>query len=245
MGTCAPFFSTMRASMMFVPTTYCRVIRAFSGSGLMSTQRWCLLSCMAPPSSVSTRSRAGQYSIPRWSIFDAALREDAFLVGVLHFAHFRYGIGQLHEKGVGVAPGQDDVHHLRLALQRLGDISRIEHPVADGVINFVQHHQVPFTGVDSRMSFFPRRLHQANVFGIGFSATDLHKPSPHLPNHKVALEVRSQGLRCVELAVMPRALDELQHEHLHAASDGAQSRAQRRGGLAFAGSSIDQYQSAT
>ncbi len=77
--------------------------------------------------------------IPRWSILDPALREDAFLVGVLYFAHFRHSIGELHEQRMGVAAGQDYVHHLRLGFQSLCHDLRIEHseprlasqPIAD------------------------------------------------------------------------------------------------------------------
>ena len=43
--------------------------------------------------------------------FDAALGEDAALVGVFDFAHLGDGVGELDEEGVGVAAGEDDVDH--------------------------------------------------------------------------------------------------------------------------------------
>jgi hypothetical protein len=36
-------------------------------------------------------------SIPRWSVLDAALGQDAFLVGVFDFAHFGYGVGDFDQ----------------------------------------------------------------------------------------------------------------------------------------------------
>ena len=43
---------------------------------------------------------------------------------------------------------------------------------------------------------------------------------------------------------MPRALEELQHQHLHALADGAQSGAHGGGGLAFAGTGVDDDETA-
>ena len=45
-------------------------------------------------------------------VLDAALGQDAFLVGVFHFAHLGDGVGKFDEKRVSVASGEDDVNHL-------------------------------------------------------------------------------------------------------------------------------------
>jgi L-ribulose-5-phosphate 4-epimerase len=51
-------------------------------------------------------------------VFDAALGEDAFLVGVFDFAHFGYGVGDFYQLWVGVAAGEDDVDHFGAFEQR-------------------------------------------------------------------------------------------------------------------------------
>src|ERR1700722_6555119 len=121
-SSCSPFLRTIRASMTFVPTTYWRVMSAFNCSGSMSAQRWCFASGTTPP----------QYSIPRCSnldslrsILDTALRENALLVCVFYLAHFGYGVGQIHQQGMCIAPGQDYMHHLWLGFQCLGYFCRI------------------------------------------------------------------------------------------------------------------------
>jgi hypothetical protein len=54
-----------------------------------------------------------------------------------------------------------------------------------------------------------------------------------------------EGLHRIQLAVMPGPLEKLQHQHPHAVSHGAQSRAHGGSGLALAGAGIDQDQSFT
>jgi len=132
---------------------------------------------------------------------------------------------------VGVAAGQDHVHHLGLVAQGFGDDLRVEHVVADGVVDLVENDQVPLAGVDGRARLGPRLLDEADVFGIGFRAADLHEAAAHLFEY----EVLTEGGGGVQLAVVPRAFDELEHQHFHAAAHGAQSGAERRGGLALAG----------
>jgi hypothetical protein len=44
--------------------------------------------------------------MPRWARMP-------FLVGMFYLAHLGDGVGQLHQQGVGVAAGEDHVHHLR------------------------------------------------------------------------------------------------------------------------------------
>ena len=179
--------------------------------------------------------------VQRVQIFDAALRQNAFLVGVLHFAHLGDGVGKLDQRGVRVAAGQDHVHHLRAVAQGLGHLGGVEHAVADGVVDLVEHHHVPLAGEDRLARLGPGGLHHADVFRIGLGAADLHKSAAHLLQH----EVLAEGLGRVQLAVVPRALEELQHQHAHAVADRAQGRAHGGGGFAFAGAGVDQDQSAS
>src|ERR1039458_4410312 len=58
---------------------------------------------------------------------DAALGEDAFLVGVFDFAHFGDGVGEFDEDGVGIAAGKDNVGHLGFAAEDVGDGFGVEH----------------------------------------------------------------------------------------------------------------------
>ena len=125
--------------------------------------------------------------------------------------------------------------------QRLGDLGRIEHAIADGVVDLVEHHHVPLAGENRFARFSPGSLHQADVFGIGLRATHLHETAAHLLEY----EVLAEGLRGIELTIVPRALEKLQHQHAHAVADGAQSRAHGGSGLAFAGAGVDQDKSAS
>jgi hypothetical protein len=55
----------------------------------------------------------------------------------------------------------------------------------------------------------PGDLHQANVLRISLRAAHLHKAAAHLLEH----EVLAEGLHGVQLAIVPGALDELNHQH--------------------------------
>ena len=175
------------------------------------------------------------------TIFDSPLGLDAFLVGVLNLPHLGDGIGQLNDCRMRVASRQDDMHHFRLLFQGLGDLGRVQHTVTDGVIDLVQHHQVPLAGKDGLARLVPRFFHHLDVRGIRLRTADFHEPAPHLLHDEVVAE----GLHRVQLAVMPRALEELQHEHFHPLPDRAQGRAHGRGGLAFPRPGVDDDQSAT
>ncbi len=66
-----------------------------------------------------------------------------FLIGMLHFAHLRDGVGNFHQRGVRIAAGQDHVNHLRAVAQGLGDFGWVEHAIADRVVDLVEHHHIP------------------------------------------------------------------------------------------------------
>ena len=86
-----------------------------------------LLHCLwiSPPVGV-------QSSMRRWSVFDATLREDAFLVGVFDLAHFGDGVGEFDEEGVGIAAGENNVQHFRPASKNIGDSFRVISGVSAG-----------------------------------------------------------------------------------------------------------------
>ena len=84
----------------------------------------------------------------------------------------------------------------------------------------------------------PGLLHQANIFRIRLCAADLHESPAHLLQHKVVAE----GLDGIQFAVMPGALEELQHQHAHAISHGSQGRAHGGSGFALAGAGVDEDQ---
>ena len=128
--------------------------------------------------------------------------------------------------------------HLRPAAQRLGDHGRVQHSIADGVVDFVQDHHVPVAGVDGFASLRPGSLNKANVLRIGFRSSDLHKAAPHLLHH----EIRSEGLYRIQFSVVPGALDELQHQDPHAAAHCTQGGAHGSGSLALAWAGVDQDQ---
>ena len=139
---------------------------------------------------------------------------------------------------MGVAAGENDVDHFRPRLERFDDFRRVEHAVADGVIDLVEDDHVPFARKDGLTRFFPGFFDEANVFGVGFRAADFDEAAAHLAQD----EVFAEGFRRVELAVVPGAFEELEHEDAHAVADRAQRGAHRSRGLALARTGVDEDQ---
>ncbi len=139
---------------------------------------------------------------------------------------------------MGVAARQDDVHRLRLLFERSDHLGRVEHAVADGVVDLVEDHQVPLAGADGLLGFRPGLLHQLDVFRVGLGAAHFDEAAAHLLHH----EVGAKGLHRVQFAVVPGALEELQHQHLQAVAHGAQSGAHGCRGLALAGAGVHEDQ---
>ena len=77
---------------------------------------------------------------------------------------------------------------------------------------------------------------EADVFGVGFGAADFDEAAAHLPNDEVGRET-GDG---VEFAVVPGAFEELEDENAHAVAGGAEGGAEGGGGLAFAGTGVDE-----
>src|SRR4029077_9693345 len=104
-----------------------------------------------------------------------------------------------------------------------------EHAVTDGVVDLVQDHEIPVPGLNRLLGFRPGIFHHAHVFRIGFLRANLHEATTHLLHD----ELIAKGLDRIELAVVPRALQELQHQDTHALADGAQAGSYRGGGFAL------------
>src|SRR2546430_4286741 len=100
------------------------------------------------------------------SILNSSLRHHALLVGMLHLAHFGDGIRQLDNCRMRIPPRQDNMHHLLLFFQPLGHLGRIEHPVADRVIYFIQYDEVPLTRLNCLLRVRPSLFDHAHVFRI-------------------------------------------------------------------------------
>ncbi len=171
-----------------------------------------------------------------WSVFDAALGEDAFLVGVFYFAHFGDGVGDFDEGGVGVAAGKDDVQHFRAGEEGGFHFFGIEHFVADGVVDFVEDDEVVVAGEDGGFAFCPGVLDHFEIFRVGFSAADFDEAAAELAKGEVVAE----GKHAVEFADVPGAFEELEHEDAHADADGADAGAEGGSGFAFAGAGVDE-----
>src|SRR5271165_7473540 len=91
------------------------------------TQRPSVLTRFSPEASISACSRLNHAMVVpsvaersdscRRLVLNATLRFDALGVSVLHFLHLGDGIGDFDDAGMRVAPGEDDVHHLRPFLE--------------------------------------------------------------------------------------------------------------------------------
>src|SRR5215471_4609114 len=86
-------------------------------------------------------------------VLDSPLCHHALFVGVLYLAHLRYRVGKFDNCRMGVAPRQDNMHHVRFLLEAFHDFARVEHPVADGVVDFVKNDQIPVAGLDCLFRF--------------------------------------------------------------------------------------------
>src|ERR1700677_1544989 len=161
------------------------------------------------------------------SKLDAALSEDPLLVSVLDLTHLRDRIGELNQNGMSITAREDDVHHLRLLPQHLRHLFRIEHLVTDGVVDLIEKDEVPLARQNSLGCLGPGLLDHAKILRIGLRPTNLHEAAAQLPDDKV---LAHRGGR-IKLAVVPRALEELQNQHAHPIAGGTERSAQSRSRL--------------
>src|ERR1700677_3176544 len=142
---------------------------------------------------------------------------------------------------MSITAREDDMQHLRLLSQYLGHLFRVEHLVPDGVVDLIEHDEIPLTRQNSRSSLVPGLFDHAKILRIGLRPTNLHEAAAQLPDDKV---LAHRGGR-IKLAIVPRALEELQNEHAHAIASSAERSAQSRSRLTLARAGIDQDKATT
>src|ERR1019366_7655675 len=87
---------------------------------------------------------------------------------------------------------------------------------------------------DRFLGLGPGLLHHAHILRVWLLGADFHEAASHLLEDELVAE----SLDRIEFAVMPRALQKLEHEDAHSLPDGSQRRPHGRGGLALAGAGI-------
>src|SRR5580700_7645349 len=187
-----------------VPSTWYRVNNAFLGIRYWVLSTW-------------------------YSVLDSPLRHHALLIRMLYLSHLRHRVGDLDNCGVCVPSRQDDMHHFWFPLQALDHLARVEHAVTDRIIDLIEHHQVPLARLDRLLALGPCLFHHLHIFQVRLFGAHLHKTPAHLLHH----ELIPKRLNGIQFPVMPRAFQELQHEHAHPLAHSAQSRTHGRGRLSF------------
>src|ERR1700730_18261152 len=163
------------------------------------------------------------------SVLDSPLRHHALFIGMLYLAHFGDGVSKCDNCRMGVPPGQDNVHHFGFALQSLGQLRRIEHPVTDGVIDFVQDDQVPRPGLDRQRAFGPGFFHHPYIFRVRLLGPNLHETTSQLFHDELVAE----SLDRIQFPGVPGALQKVQHQNAHSLTHRPQGRSHRSRGLAL------------
>src|ERR1700740_1261685 len=135
---------------------------------------------------------------------------------------------------MSVPARQDNMHHFGFVAKTLDYLDRIEHAIADGIVDFVEDDQVPGPRLDRLLGFRPRFFDHAHIFGIGLLCAYFHEAATHLLHHELVAE----SLDGIEFPVVPRSLQELKHQHPHTLADGAQGCSHGGGSVALAGAGI-------
>src|SRR3984885_771209 len=158
---------------------------------------------------------------------------------MFYFFHLRHQVGGFNQLRVRVAAGSDYVRAFWSLGPRVDYLFRVEHLVADHVIDFVEHDEIVLFAVDLLAAELPGLLAHAEVLRIGFRSANLHKSAAHGANLELIV---TEHFRGVELAIVPRALDELHHQDPEALAHGAKRGAESAGRLALAGSDVNDQQ---
>src|SRR6266446_3479373 len=141
---------------------------------------------------------------------------------------------------MGVTAGADNVDTLGTVFEGFNDFAGVEHFVADGVVDFVENHEIVVATVNRVPASLPTFLRQLDVSGIGFGTADFHEAAPHGANFEFVI---AEHFGSVELTVVPRAFDELHHQDFEALAHGAKRGSKRAGGLAFARAGVNDEES--
>src|SRR5947199_5325435 len=94
------------------------------------------------PRTEAKTQRLTPNSLPTELIINPPLSQYTLGVRVFHLAHLRNQVGHLDQLGMSVAAGANHVDAFWPALERFHNLVRVEHFVADGVIDFVEDHQI-------------------------------------------------------------------------------------------------------
>src|SRR5947209_7487936 len=141
---------------------------------------------------------------------------------------------------MGAAARADHVDAPGAALERLNDLVRVKHLVADDVVDLIEHDQIVLAAVNGFAAGLPALAAEFDVFGVGLRAADFDEAAAHRADFKLVVAEEFGG---VELAVVPRAFNELNHEDAESLADGAVGGAQGAGGLSFARAGVNDEQS--
>lgn len=90
------------------------------------------------------------------------------------------------------------------------------------------------------IGFDPGFFHHFDVFGVGLFRANLYESAAHLFHHEFVAE----GLHGIQLAVVPGAFQELQHQHSHALAHGAEGSSHCCRGFAFSSACVHNDQTA-
>ena len=168
------------------------------------------------------------------------LGQNSLCVGVFDLFHLGDEVGELDELGVSVSAGADDVDILRSGAEALDDLIGVEHFIADDVIDFVEDDEVVGAAVDGVAAGGPALVRHLDVFRISFGAADFDEAATHRPDFELVVAEHFGG---VEFAVMPRTLDELDHQDAQPLADGAKCGSERAGRFALARACVDDQKS--
>src|SRR5260221_14292032 len=80
-----------------------------------------------------------------------------------------------------VPPGANYVHPLRPRAQSLHHLVRVQHLVADGVVDLIQHYQIVFAAVDSVAAGLPTVARHLDVLRVRLRASHFHEAAPPPP----------------------------------------------------------------
>ena len=152
--------------------------------------------------------------------------------------HFRYQIGDLHERRLGVASGYHHVLLPGLVFQRLEHLLEGQVIIAQYDIEFVENYHVIARIGDHFLGCLPRPARRGDIAGAVLG---------------VPGEALAHGLQCDELgeagengafAGLPHALDELDDPDPHAVANRPDRQAEGGGRLALALAGIDDDEAA-
>src|SRR5882762_4484121 len=170
------------------------------------------------------------------SIVYTTLGKNALGVGMFHFFHFGDQVGELNQLGVSVAASADDVNTFGTGAERFDNHVRLQHFVADDVVDFVEDDQIVFTRVNGIAASLPALFGELDVRRISFRAADFDEAAAHRANFKFVV---AQHFGRVQFAIVPGAFDELHHQDAETLADRAERGAERAGGFAFSRAGVD------